>query len=148
LFDGFEPDLKRRRSKAENVGNVYIHQTRDKQLEIKYLSNISLRSSRNRLQIQVDLHRTRPKTYELNILIINDKRLSPDAGITLASSTGASMQKILTFALLTMGLVLNAGAQTANFLPPPASVPDPGSTAVLLGLGLAALAVYRKKDQT
>jgi VPDSG-CTERM motif len=58
------------------------------------------------------------------------------------------MKKFLTFALLTMGLILNAGAQTTNFLPP-APVPDPGSTAVLLGIGLAALAaVYRKKDQT
>lgn len=58
------------------------------------------------------------------------------------------MKKILAFALLTMGLILNVGAQTTPILAvPTVSVPDPGSTAVLLGLGFAALAAWHRKNQ-
>jgi hypothetical protein len=54
------------------------------------------------------------------------------------------MKKFLAIALLTMGLILNVGAQIR---PTTAiSVPDPGSTAVLLGIGLAALAAWRRKN--
>jgi hypothetical protein len=53
------------------------------------------------------------------------------------------MKKILTFALLTLCLILNAGAGVVG--QPPVTVPDAGSTAVLLGLGFAALAAVRQK---
>ena len=56
------------------------------------------------------------------------------------------MKKCLASALLALGLILDVQAQRV-----PTTIvraPDAGSTAVLLGLGLAALAVYRKKDQT
>jgi hypothetical protein len=59
--------------------------------------------------------------------------------------SGYTMKKFLAIALLTMGLILNAGAQQATTLTTPPSVPDVGSTAMLLGLGLAALAAYRRK---
>ena len=54
------------------------------------------------------------------------------------------MKKFLAFALLTMGLILNVGAQaytTTRIV----AAPDPGSTAVLLGIGLAALAAWHRK---
>jgi VPDSG-CTERM motif/PEP-CTERM motif len=53
------------------------------------------------------------------------------------------MKKFLPFALLTMGLILNVGAQTTTTRI--VAAPDPGSTAVLLGLGLAALAAWHRK---
>jgi hypothetical protein len=71
------------------------------------------------------------------------------------------MKKLLASALLAMGLILNVGAippgppfgiqppgppfgiQTPG--PPTFSVPDGGSTVLLLGLGLAALAAVRRK---
>ena len=56
------------------------------------------------------------------------------------------MKKILALALLTVGLILNVGAQTTPILAGAVSVPDPGSTAVLLGIGLAALAAWRRKN--
>jgi VPDSG-CTERM motif/PEP-CTERM motif len=56
------------------------------------------------------------------------------------------MKKSLAFALLTMGLILNVGAQTTPALAVvTVPVPDPGSTAVLLGLGFAALAAWHRK---
>jgi VPDSG-CTERM motif len=80
------------------------------------------------------------------------------------------MKKFLMFALVTMGLIMNAPAPPPPGVPggppfvvnppgppfvvnppgpPTFNVPDGGSTALLLGLGLAALAaVRRKKDQT
>jgi hypothetical protein len=70
------------------------------------------------------------------------------------------MKKFLMFALVTMGLIMNApappppGVPGPPFVvnppgPPTFNVPDGGSTALLMGLGLATLAaVRRKKDQT
>jgi hypothetical protein len=82
------------------------------------------------------------------------------------------MKTFLTFAVVTMGLVMNAPAPPPSGLPPgpPSglppgppvvlppgrpvvnppgpprfSVPDGGSTALLMGLGLAALAAVRRK---
>ena len=57
------------------------------------------------------------------------------------------MKKCLASALLALGLILDVQAQRVPTTTVRA-VPDAGSTAMLLGLGLAALAVYRKKDQT
>jgi VPDSG-CTERM motif len=74
------------------------------------------------------------------------------------------MKTFLTFAVVTMGLVMNAPAPPPSGLPPGPpvvlppgrpvvnppgpprfSVPDGGSTALLMGLGLAALAAVRRK---
>jgi hypothetical protein len=64
------------------------------------------------------------------------------------------MKKFLASALLAMGLILNVEAQTTRPGPPVGvnppgpptfSVPEPGSTALLLGLGFAALTAVRRK---
>ena len=71
--------------------------------------------------------------------------------MNVASFLNNLMKKCLASALLALGLILDVQAQRVPNPDPTTTVravPDPGSTAVLLGLGLAALAVYRKKDQT
>ena len=92
--------------------------------------------------------------------------------MALAPSKVALMKKLLASALLAIGLILNVEAQTTRPGPPfvvdspgppfvvdspgpPSgvnppgrptfSVPDAGSTALLLGLGFAALAAVRRK---
>ena len=74
------------------------------------------------------------------------------------------MKMFLIFALVTIGLIMNAPAPPPSGVPggppsgvpggPPSgvpggpptfSVPDGGSTALLLGLGLATLAAVRRK---
>lgn len=67
------------------------------------------------------------------------------------------MKKFLTFAVVTMGLIMNAPAPPPPGVPPGRpvvvnppgpptfNVPDGGSAALLMGLGLAALAAVRRK---
>jgi hypothetical protein len=81
------------------------------------------------------------------VLIFSYKQLQAGYWYKDCWSSSAAMKKFLAFALLTMGLILNVGAQTTPVLAvvTPVPVPDPGSTAVLLGLGLAALAAWHRK---
>jgi hypothetical protein len=64
-----------------------------------------------------------------------------------------TMKKYLACALLAIGLTLSVEAQTTYTTngwvpPPPVTVPDNGSTAVLLGAGLAALALVSRRLAT
>jgi hypothetical protein len=97
------------------------------------------------------------KSHWHKLLITRSIRLTLNPGIGIATRTG--VKKLLACALLALGLTFNVEAQrTPPTYPAPIPstgrfpVPDPGSTAVLLGIGLAALgglgAVFRKKDQT
>jgi hypothetical protein len=78
-----------------------------------------------------------------NVLIFSYKQLQAGYRHKDCWSSSAAMKKFLPFALLTMGLILNVGAQTTTTRI--VAAPDPGSTAVLLGLGLAALAAWHRK---
>jgi hypothetical protein len=78
-----------------------------------------------------------------NVLIFSYKQLQAGYWYKDCWSSSAAMKKFLAFALLTMGLILNVGAQTTTTRI--VAAPDPGSTAVLLGLGLAALAAWHRK---
>jgi hypothetical protein len=57
------------------------------------------------------------------------------------------MKKYLASALLALGLILNVEAQTYTTTTyiKPAPVPDNGSTAVLLGVGLLGLALASRR---
>ncbi len=57
------------------------------------------------------------------------------------------MKKYLACALLAIGLTLNVEAQTTTLTTysRPATVPDNGSTAVLLGFGFLTLAALHRK---
>ena len=63
------------------------------------------------------------------------------------------MKKYLACTLLAIALTLNAEAvffdpDPDDEPPPAASVPDNGSTAVLLGLGVVAIAAFHRKKAT
>ena len=132
---------KRRQSLHHPTGLLLL-------LYIKEFDSCKFQSCRNPLQIQEILARRDRTLAKRNTLILRHKQLESGHWHEDCFPNGAAMKKILAFALLTMGLILNVGAQTTPILAvPTVSVPDPGSTAVLLGLGFAALAAWHRKNQ-